>query len=181
MGWWDRKEGAGRSPWSTYGRSVAPTEKGDRSRAIRLRFAKKTAPPIGGVRRSRIGALQKPSNNKHLDRNRTSSDNAHASRETVAGAMPWRSTSIRPCDARVAGPDTTHFRRPVAADKTPGQAHQRAQHNARQIAQRGAQHVAMIAHGEDTRHVRARCSRALQHTPAAPYAQPGGRHTNAPW
>ena len=48
-----------------------------------------------------------------------SSDNAHASRETVAGAMPWRSKSIRPCDARVAGPDTTHFRRPVAATRHP--------------------------------------------------------------
>ena len=98
-------------------------------------------------------------------------NNAQASRETVAGAMPWRSTSIRPCDARVAGPDTAHFRRPVAADKTPGQAQQRALRNAHQFAQRVAEQGAMVANVGDANYERGWCSRVLQHSLAAPSTQ----------
>jgi hypothetical protein len=93
--------------------------------------------------------------------------------------MPWRSTSIRPCDARVAGPDMAHFRRPVAADMTPGQAQQRALRNAHQFAQRVAKHVAMVANVGDANDERGWCSHVLQHFPAAPSTPQGCLLSNA--
>ena len=111
-----------------------------------------------------------PSNVKRCDNPRIMHD---ASRESVAEGMPWRSTQTQPRGACVTGPDQAHFWRPVRGDTPLGQAQQQALRNARQSAQRVAEHIAMVANVDDANHERGMCSRVLQHSPAVPSMQQG--------
>ena len=71
------------------------------------------------------------------------------------------------------GPRPSTFLAPRRGDTPLGQAQQQALRNARQFAQRVAEHIAMVANVDDANHERGMCSRVLQHSPAVPSMQQG--------